>query len=362
MSAVLAGNNSEDVANVAADLVLGIESSCDETAAAVVRGGVVLSSVISSQVDIHAIYGGVVPELASRNHLMAIRGVVGEALTSAGVGLADLTAVAVTAGPGLAGCLLVGLEVGKGIAYARGLPLVCVDHIKAHVFAPFLTEPGVVREAPTYPYIALAVSGGHTSIFEMSGPGEGVTLGATIDDAAGECFDKIAKLMGLPYPGGMHIDRLAALGNPEAFDLPRPLQNRGLDFSFSGLKTAARLVWERLVKDGTEQAQQADLAASVQAAIVEVLVDKTLKAARERGIKTVVAAGGVACNRGLRRHLSERAKRQGMRCFIAEPRYCSDNAAMVAGLGAEMLKRGSGVTGKALVEADIFVTQRRKRA
>ena len=345
------------------EYVLGIESSCDETAAAVVRGRVVSSNVVSSQVDIHALYGGVVPELASRNHLVAIRGVIERALLEAGVGLEQIGAVAVTAGPGLGGCLLVGLEVGKGIAYGRRIPLVVVDHIRAHVHAPFLTEPGIEREVPPFPYIALAVSGGHTSLIEVTAPGEGVVLGATIDDAAGECFDKVAKLMGLPYPGGALIDRLATQGDPKAFELPRPLlHQKNLDFSFSGLKTAVRLVWERLVAEGSEQDRMADVAASAQAAIVEVLVEKTLRAARERGVSAVVAAGGVACNRGLRQRLAEKARRQKIACFIAEPRYCSDNAAMVAGLGAELWARGKGLEGAALTGADIFVTSRRRRA
>lgn len=342
-------------------LILGIESSCDETAASVVQGRVVLSNVVSSQVEIHALYGGVVPELASRNHLVAIPGVIQRALAEAQVGLDQISAVAVTAGPGLGGCLLVGLEVAKGIAYGKKIPLVVVDHIRAHIHAPFLTEPGIEREAPPFPYIALAVSGGHTSIIEVTAPGEGVVLGATIDDAAGECFDKVAKLMGLPYPGGAHIDRLAAVGDATAFDLPRPLLHKGLDFSFSGLKTAVRLVWERLVKEGVAEQRMADLAASAQAAIVEVLVEKTLKAARDRNVKAVVAAGGVACNRGLRQKLSEKARRQKIACFIAEPRYCSDNAAMVAGLGAELLARDKGLTDKKLTGADIFVTSRRRR-
>ena len=344
-----------------AKLVLGIESSCDETAASVVRGREVLSNIVSSQVEIHALYGGVVPELASRNHLVAMPGVVTRALEAAGVGLSDLDAVAVTAGPGLGGCLLIGLETAKGIAYSRHIPLVVVDHIRAHVHAPFLTEPGVGREVPPFPYIALAVSGGHTSLIEVSAPGEGVVLGATIDDAAGECFDKVAKLMGLPYPGGALIDRMAADGDPEAFELPRPLFHKGLDFSFSGLKTAVRLVWERLVAQGSAEQRRADLAASAQAAIVEVLVEKTLRAARERGVRAVVAAGGVACNRGLRERLREKAKRQKIACFIAEPRYCSDNAAMVAGLGHELLLGGKGLEGAALTGADIFVTSRRRR-
>lgn len=342
-------------------LTLGIESSCDETAASVVRGREVLSNVVASQVDVHARFGGVVPELASRNHLVAMPGVLERALAEAGVTLDDIGAVAVTAGPGLGGCLLVGLEVAKGLAYARGLPLVVVDHIRAHVHAPFLTEPGVERAPPPFPYIALAVSGGHTSLIEVTAPGEGVVLGATIDDAAGECFDKIAKLMGLPYPGGALIDKMAASGDASAFDLPRPLLHRGLDFSFSGLKTAVRLLWQRLEAEGQAEARREDVAASAQAAIVEVLVDKTLKAARERGVGAVVAAGGVACNRGLRVKLAEKARRQRIGCYLAEPRYCSDNAAMVAGLGAELLARGRGLSGGALTGADIFVTQRKRR-
>jgi N6-L-threonylcarbamoyladenine synthase len=345
------------------DLILGIESSCDETAAAVVtRDGCVRSNVVSSQVPIHVRFGGVVPELASRNHLVAIRGVVTEALGTAGASLDDLAAIAVTSGPGLAGALLIGHQVAKSMAYARGLPLVPVDHIQAHIHAPFLYEPGTAPSPPTYPYIALAVSGGHTSIIEVSGPGETRTLGATLDDAAGECFDKIAKVMGLPYPGGVYIDALAERGDPDAFTLPRPLEHRGLDFSFSGLKTAARLVHERLVAEGRAESAQADLAASVQKAIVEVLVNKALRACRDNGLRTLVAAGGVACNRGLRRRLLEKGRRQGVTVFIAPARYCSDNAAMVAGLGGALLARGKALEGDALRDADIYVTSRKRRA
>jgi len=342
-------------------LILGIETSCDETAAAVVdTAGVVKRSIVSSQVPIHVRYGGVVPELASRNHLVAIRPVIEEALE--GIGMDAIEGVAVTAGPGLAGCLLVGLQVGKALAFARGLPLVPVDHIQAHVWAPFLSdaqgEAVGAGGALAYPYVALAVSGGHTSILRVDGPGRAVTLGATLDDAAGEAFDKIAKLMGLPYPGGVYIDELAQVGNPEAFELPRPLIGKGLDFSFSGLKTAARLAWERA---GSEAAR-ADLAASVQAAIVEVLVEKSLRACRELGIPRLVAAGGVACNSGLRKRLLERARRQRIEAIIAPARYCSDNAAMVAGLGGALLQEGAGLTGAALLGADIYVTTRKKRA
>ncbi len=342
--------------------LLGIESSCDETAAAVVSTtGCVRSNIVSSQIPIHIRYGGVVPELASRNHLVAIRGVVSEALEKAGIGIKDISAIAVTSGPGLAGALLVGHQVAKAMAFARNIPLVPVDHIQAHVHAPFLFEPGETPKRPAFPYIALAVSGGHTSIIEVSAPGRTKTLGATIDDAAGECFDKIAKVMGLPYPGGIHIDALSDAGDPDTYSLPRPLEHRGLDFSFSGLKTAARLVHERLVNEGRAESERANLAASVQKAIVEVLVDKSLKACREAGIKTLVAAGGVACNRGLRQRLVEKGRRQGIAVFIAPARYCSDNAAMVAGLGGALLERGEGLTGEALLESDIYVTSRRRR-
>jgi len=342
--------------------VLGIETSCDETAAALVDGdGVVRTSVVSSQVPIHVRFGGVVPELASRNHLVQIRPVIEQALAEAGVGLDAVGAVAVTAGPGLAGCLLVGMQVAKAIAFARGLPLVPVDHIQAHVHAPFLIDEHVAG-APglTYPYLALAVSGGHTSILRVDAPGRVETLGATLDDAAGEAFDKVAKLMGLPYPGGVHIDRLSEDGDPEAFDLPRPLIGRGLDFSFSGLKTAARLAWEGRAGGQDDARAQADLAASVQAAIVEVLVDKSMRACRELKIPRLVAAGGVACNRGLRTRLSERARREGVALVIAPARYCSDNAAMVAGLGSALWREGAGLTGAALTAAEIYVTSRKR--
>jgi len=351
-------------------LVLGIETSCDETAAALVdEHGVVKASVVSSQVPIHVRYGGVVPELASRNHLVAIRPVIEEALALAGVGLEAVSAIAVTAGPGLAGCLLVGMQVAKAIAYARGLPLVPVDHIQAHVWAPYLSDADAVDRAVgaaskglSYPYVALAVSGGHTSLLRVDGPGRVTTLGATLDDAAGEAFDKVAKLMGLPYPGGIYIDRLSEVGNEAAYELPRPLIGKGLDFSFSGLKTAARLVWEKAcAAPGADiERVRADLAASLQAAIVEVLVEKSLRACRELGISQLVAAGGVACNRGLRKRLIEKAARQKIKAVIAPARYCSDNAAMIAGLGGALLGEGAGLSGAALLAADIYVTSRRR--
>lgn len=350
-----------------AALVLGIETSCDETAAAVVtREGRVLSSVVSSQVPIHARYGGVVPELASRNHLVQAPPVIAQAMAEAGIGLDALGAVAVTAGPGLAGCLLIGMQVGKSMAYARGVPLVPVDHIQAHVWAPFLSDArdaGAATRGLAYPYIALAVSGGHTSLLKVDGPGVSTTLGATMDDAAGECFDKIAKLMGLPYPGGAHIDRLAKIGDATRFDLPRPLAHKGLDFSFSGLKTAARLAWAAasagLDEGPALDAVRADLAASAQAAIVDVLVDKAFLACRETGIARLVAAGGVACNEGLRARLADKAPRRKIAVHVAPARYCSDNAAMVGGLGAALWQGGAGLTGRELTRAGIYVTSRR---
>ncbi|MCC6621971.1 MAG: tRNA (adenosine(37)-N6)-threonylcarbamoyltransferase complex transferase subunit TsaD [Deltaproteobacteria bacterium] len=340
-------------------MILGIESSCDETAAAVVTPeGVVRSNVVTSQIPIHARFGGVVPELASRNHLVAIRPVIDQALADAGVALDAVTAVAVTTGPGLAGCLLVGLQVGKAIAWARGLPLVPVDHIHAHVHAPYLIDhEGSSAKGLDYPHVALAVSGGHTSLVCVDGPARVTTLGQTLDDAAGEAFDKVAKLMGLPYPGGVHIDRIAESGDPARFDLPRPLMGKGLDFSFSGLKTAARLTWE-----AHGEGAKADLAASVQEAIVDVLVAKALAACRATGIPRLVVAGGVACNRRLRQRLSERAARAAVRAVIAPARYCSDNAAMVAGLGAALLADGHALTGRDVLAADIYVTTRPERA
>jgi N6-L-threonylcarbamoyladenine synthase len=279
-------------------LILGIESSCDETAASVVdAGGYVRSSVIASQVDIHARHGGVVPELASRNHLVAMGPTITSALAEAGVAARDLSAIAVTAGPGLAGCLLVGLQTAKALAWSLGVPLVPVHHILAHVHAPKLKDAqwdGAPRLA--YPHVALAVSGGHTSLMRVEAPGVATTLGETLDDAAGEAFDKLAKLMGLPYPGGIHIDRLAAafgegriagegVGLTED-PLPRPLRGKGLDFSFSGLKTAARQRWEALPEGARDEAAARPLV------VDDRLAHRALRAAR-RGDRAHRPAGGV---------------------------------------------------------------------
>ncbi len=345
-------------------IVLAVESSCDETAAAVVvgagDGAWVRSSVIASQVPIHARYGGVVPELASRSHLTAVRPVVEQALADAGVTLQGIDAVAVTAGPGLAGCLLVGLQAAKALAWARDLPIVPVDHIEAHVHAVFLRdEGGAGEDPPEHPYIALAVSGGHTSVYRVEAPGRSVVLGQTIDDAAGEAFDKVAKMMGLPYPGGAVIDRMARRGRAEAVELPRPMLGRGLDFSFSGLKTAARYWMERHPEAVQGESEAAcDLAAGFQEAVVDVLVDKALAACRAEGVPRIVVAGGVACNSRLRERMVAEAGRVGVRAWIAPARYCTDNAAMVGGLAAALLERGAGVRGEARARLDIYTTRR----
>jgi len=343
-------------------LVLAIESSCDETAAAVVTTDqVVRSSIIATQIPVHARYGGVVPELASRAHLTAAPFVVREALAAAGVDLCDLEAVAVTTGPGLAGCLLVGLQVAKAIAWSRGLPLVPVDHIEAHVHAVFLKDDeGAGASPPNGPYVALAVSGGHTSLCRVEAPGELVWLGQTLDDAAGEAFDKGAKLMGLPYPGGVHIDRIARGRHPGGVDLPRPMMGKGLDFSFSGLKTATRYHLQGLGDAITEE-DRADVAASLQEAIVDVLVSKAVRACAVQGLDDLVVAGGVASNSRLRTRMVEACEAAGLRAHLTPPRYCTDNAAMIGGLGAALLKKGATLTGEALLSCDIHVTRRPKR-
>lgn len=316
-------------------LLLCLESSCDETAAAVVRDGrAVLSSIVASQVDVHARYGGVVPELASRHHLEAVVPVLDEALTAAGVPLAAIEGVTVTRGPGLVGALLVGVAAAKALALARGLPLAAVHHIEGHILAIQLE-----RQVP-YPFLALAVSGGHTHLYRVDGVGRYRTLGRTLDDAAGEAFDKVAKLLGLGYPGGARIDRLAASGDPAAIAFPRPLLHQpGADFSFSGIKTAV-LNYVQKHPQARQGQPLADLAASFQAAVVEVLVQKTVRTAREAGLQRIVVAGGVACNSGLRRAFEVAAAQQGLELFIPSPPLCADNAAMLAVAGDAYLSRG----------------------
>ena len=316
-------------------LVLAIESSCDETAAAVVRDGrEVLSSVVASQVRDHAVYGGVVPEIASRKHLEAIVPVIGEALREAGVTLSDIGGVAVTQGPGLAGALLVGIATAKSLAYACRFPIVGVNHIEGHLLAPFLERP------VAFPFIALAVSGGHTHLYRVDGIGRYTTLGQTLDDAAGEAFDKVAKLLDLSYPGGVVIDRLAAAGDPEAIRFPRPLLHDGsFNFSFSGLKTAV-LTHVRKHPAAGQGGALNDLCASFQAAICEVLVRKTAAVLDATGLDRLVVAGGVACNSGLRREMEQLARERGVELHIPSPALCSDNAAMIAVPGDFYLENG----------------------
>ena len=304
-------------------LVLTIESSCDETAAAVVRDGrKIMSNVVASQIDVHSRYGGVVPELASRCHVESISVVIDEALQSAGVTLAEIEGIGVTRGPGLIGALLVGLSTAKAIAYARNLPLVGLHHMEGHILAVLL------EHEVEFPFLALAVSGGHTHLYRVDGIGRYTTLAQTRDDAAGEAFDKVSKLLGLGYPGGIQIDRLAAKGDPEAIKFPRPMMHKGLDFSFSGVKTAVR---NHLIKHPLQDEQSLnDLAAGFQAAVVDVLSHKTFKAAQEHQLDRIVVCGGVACNSGLRQRMHELAASADRQVFFPSPVLCADNAAMLA--------------------------------
>ncbi len=315
-------------------LVLGIETSCDETAAAVVEEGRrILSSVVASQVRDHAPFGGVVPELASRRHLANLVPVVRAALQQAGLTLEDITGLAVTQGPGLIGALLTGLSLAKALAWARELPVVGVSHLEGHLAALQLSD-----RPPDHPFVALLVSGGHTSLFLVRGPGELEELGHTVDDAAGEAFDKVAKLYGLGYPGGVAVSRLAARGDPRAMAFPRPrLHDRTFDFSFSGLKTA--VVYFRRDHQGQNYRLE-DLCASFQEAVVEVLVAKTMAAAEARGAERVALAGGVAANPRLRQAMAAAAQARGLELFVPPPELCTDNAAMIAAAGAVRLARG----------------------
>lgn len=315
-------------------LVLGIESSCDETAAAVVKDGErLLSNVIASQIATHGKYGGVVPEIASRQHAEAISPVIMQAMDDANLVWDDLSGIAVTRGPGLVGSLLVGLSVAKALAFARKLPFVGVNHVESHIAAIFLAA-----RKPALPFAALVVSGGHTTIYHVRDFNNLRILGQTRDDAAGEAFDKAAKMLGIGYPGGAIIDGLAKKGDRAAFALPRAMKG-SLDFSFSGLKTA---LLEILKKKGAIFAAEAlpHLAASYQEAIVDVLVEKTLRAAKISGLERIVVCGGVACNSRLRARFTEQAEAEGRELFLPEPALCSDNAAMVAALGSQLLKRG----------------------
>jgi N6-L-threonylcarbamoyladenine synthase len=309
-------------------LLLCIETSCDETAAAVVKDGkTVLSSIVASQIDTHADYGGVVPEIASRMHLEALVPVIEKALQSSGVALKEIEGVVATRGPGLVGALLVGLSAAKGLAAGLGVPLAEVNHIESHLLAIQLEQ-----EVP-FPFVALVVSGGHTHLYEVRGVGNYRTLGQTIDDAAGEAYDKVAKLLGMPYPGGALIDRLAQSGNPKAIRFPRPLQHDGtLNFSFSGLKTAV-MTHVRKFPEALAGAALNDLCASFQAAVCQILTEKAAAAVQLTGCGSLVVAGGVACNSGLRAAMQSYSAESGVNVYFPSPPLCADNAAMLAVAG-----------------------------
>jgi N6-L-threonylcarbamoyladenine synthase len=320
-------------------LVLGVETSCDETAAAVIEDGRrVRANVVASQIATHAPYGGVVPEVASRQHVATIVPVIERALRDAGIAFGDLDAIAVTAGPGLVGALLVGVETAKALAFALGKPLVAVNHLAGHLAAAHIVDDPAA--APQYPHLALLVSGGHTALIRIDGPGQTRLLGSTRDDAAGEAFDKVGKMLGLGYPGGVAIDKAAATGDARAVSLPRALPGRDdLDFSFSGLKTAVATL---LARGGTPAGQAMnDFCASFQAAVVDVLVRKSRRALAREGLGTLVVCGGVAANRGLRAALAAAAAEDGFALHIPPPKYCTDNAAMIAAAGSQLLARGA---------------------
>lgn len=328
-------------------LILGIETSCDETAASILCDGKqILSNVVASQIDIHKKYGGIVPELASRKHIESINFVIQEALELAEIDLAELDAVAVTSKPGLVGSLLIGISAAKALSYVLDIPLIAVNHVEAHIAAIFLESNEI-----EFPFISLVVSGGHTNLFFVDDYGEYELLGRTLDDAAGEAFDKIAKMLNLTYPGGPIIDQLSKEGNPEAIIFPRAyLSKDSLDFSFSGLKTAVlnyinnygtgNKFGDQLNSEIGKSNYQSDkdislndIAASFQQAIVDVLVDKTIKAALTKKVEKIVLAGGVACNSCLRLEMRKRAQQRGIKVFYPNPILCTDNAAMIAHVG-----------------------------
>jgi N6-L-threonylcarbamoyladenine synthase len=323
-------------------IVLGIESSCDETAAAVVAAdGSVLADVVSSQIALHAPYGGVVPELAARAHIENIVPVIEQALANVPGGLEAIEGVAVTQGPGLVGALLVGVQAAKSIALARALPLVGVNHLIGHLLAVFLRRD-TVGAVPEFPFIALLVSGGHTALYEVRSPSDIEQLGQTRDDAAGEAFDKAAKLLGLGYPGGPRVDRLAARGDASRIRLPRPLAGRrGLEFSFSGLKTAVAQYVVAQGGPGLDDQHVADLCASFQHNVISVLVEKSLAACAQRGVPRLVITGGVAANRGLRALAQRECAAAAVALFVPEFASCTDNAAMIAYAGAQRLIDGA---------------------
>ena len=320
--------------------ILGIESSCDDTSAAVLRNNVLLSNVIASQA-VHMKYGGVIPELASRAHQQNIIPVVDTALREAGITADELDAIAFTRGPGLLGSLLVGVSFTKGLSIARNIPMVEVNHLQGHILSHFIDLPDRTLPHPDFPFLCLLVSGGHTQIVRVDSPLEMRIIGTTIDDAAGEAFDKCAKVMGLPYPGGPVIDRLAKEGDPKAFRFAHP-HVEGYDYSFSGLKTSFLYTLRDAVAKDPEfiERHKADLCASLQTTIVEILLDKLIRASKETGIRDIAIAGGVSANSGLRNGITETGARRGWRTFLPEFKFTTDNAAMIAMAGHYRYRNG----------------------
>lgn len=325
-------------------MLLALETSCDETSAAVIDAGRVRSSVVSTQIKLHAEYGGVVPELAAREHLKNFLPVAKAALAEAGITSPQLDAVAATQGPGLPTALLVGFKAGQAIAYALQRPFVGIHHHEAHLYSPWIAGTPPQAEFHQFqPNVSLIVSGGHTLLVHVESELKHRVLGGTIDDAAGECFDKAGKLMGLPYPAGPVIDRLAERGNPQAFAFPRPLLNDpNDDFSFSGLKTSIRYFLRDHPALLDHEQSLRDLCASVQSAIVEVLVRKTIRAAKRLSVKCITASGGVSCNRALRNELTKACERHRFKLRLAEKSLCTDNAAMIGILAERKLLHGAG--------------------
>lgn len=326
--------------------LLALETSCDETSAAVIRDGWIVSNVISSQIALHAEYGGVVPELAAREHLRNLMPVARAALTSAQTAAAALDAIAVTRGPGLPNALMTGFKAAQAMAFALNKPLIGVNHHEAHLYSAWITgDPPHSDFAAFEPSVSLIVSGGHTLLVHVRAELDHAVLGSTMDDAAGECFDKIAKMIGLPYPGGPQMDRLAAKGNPKAYDFPRPMiHDVGDDFSFSGLKTSVRYFLRDHPEIMDDHARLFDLCASAQAAIVDTLVAKTLQAARRLKVRCVTVSGGVSCNRSLRAELERACNMEGIKLRLASGSFCTDNAAMIGVLAERKCLKGEAPT------------------
>jgi N6-L-threonylcarbamoyladenine synthase len=327
--------------------LLAIETSCDETSAAVVRDGRILSNAVSSQVELHAEYGGVVPELAAREHLKNLLPVASAALSEAGIKVEQLDAVAATQGPGLPMALLVGLKAAQAIAFALRKPFIGIHHHEAHLYSPWISgNPPVADFTKIQPNVSLIVSGGHTLLVLVESELKHRVLGSTVDDAAGECFDKTGKMMGLAYPAGPEMDRLSESGNPKAFDFPRPLlHDASDDFSFSGLKTSVRYFLRDNPALLDDPQKIHDLCASIQAAIVEVLVAKTIRATKRNGVRCVTASGGVTCNRALRRELALACKKNGFTLHLAEKSLCTDSAAMIGILAERKLAQNIPAAG-----------------